>query len=207
MKTKSLFFSLLLTAAAFTFSNCGGDKTKATSGELEKTASEEHASGSTAAIEVTPPQFTVDAAFQHQLSSIFAAYVGLKEAFVSSEISKVGAEAVATRQSLAGADMTLLSGAAHNDWMNYRSGMETSLKAIESSTDIEVQREAFRTLSENLYKSIKAYGLGGATAYYEFCPMAFDNQGGFWLSDAEEIRNPYFGDKMLNCGTVKEKLN
>jgi len=27
------------------------------------------------------------------------------------------------------------------------------------------------------------------------------------LSDAAEIRNPYFGDKMLKCGSVQEKLN
>jgi Cu(I)/Ag(I) efflux system membrane fusion protein len=102
--------------------------------------------------------------------------------------------------------MKLLTGAAHNDWMTYLAGMETSLKTIESSTDIEVQREAFSDLSDNLYKSIKAYGLGGATAYYEFCPMAFNNEGGYWLSDSEEIKNPYFGDKMLTCGSVKEKL-
>jgi hypothetical protein len=36
--------------------------------------------------------------------------------------------------------------------------------------------------------------------------MARNNQGGFWLSDDEEIRNPYFGDKMLTCGSVTEKL-
>jgi Cu(I)/Ag(I) efflux system membrane fusion protein len=36
--------------------------------------------------------------------------------------------------------------------------------------------------------------------------MAFNNEGAYWLSDSEQIRNPYFGDKMLTCGVVKEKL-
>ena len=36
--------------------------------------------------------------------------------------------------------------------------------------------------------------------------MAFDNQGAYWLSNAKQIRNPYFGEKMLTCGEVKEKL-
>jgi hypothetical protein len=37
--------------------------------------------------------------------------------------------------------------------------------------------------------------------------MAFNDQGAYWISDREEIRNPYFGDKMLTCGVVKEELN
>jgi Cu(I)/Ag(I) efflux system membrane fusion protein len=34
--------------------------------------------------------------------------------------------------------------------------------------------------------------------------MAFDNKGAFWLSEIEEIRNPYFGKEMLSCGEVIE---
>lgn len=204
MRTRTILFSLLLSAAGLIFINCGGNKK---GHEGHEDAGLEKSDESSAAAEVAPPQFTVDAKFQQQLSSVFSVYILLKEALVNSDAANVSAQATAVRQSLAGADMKLLSGAAHNDWMNYLNGMETSLKAIESSSDLESQREAFSTLTENLYKSIKAYGLGGATAYYDFCPMAFNNQGAFWLSDAEEIRNPYFGDRMLTCGNVKEKLN
>ena len=35
--------------------------------------------------------------------------------------------------------------------------------------------------------------------------MAFNNEGAYWLSDAEQIRNPYFGDKMLTCGVGERK--
>jgi len=109
-------------------------------------------------------------------------------------------------EALAKVDMKLLSGAAHNDWMNYLSPIQTSLKEIQDGGDIEVQRKAFSNLSDNLYKSIKAFGIGGKTAFYDYCPMAFNNEGAYWLSEQEQIRNPYFGDKMLTCGTVKEKL-
>ena len=204
-KTRAILFFLMLAAAAFTFTNCGGNKKDERHDNHGETASEK-SDESTAASDVAPPQFTVETKFQQQLSSVFSVYIMLKEAFITSDAAKVSAQAGVARQSLAGVDMKLLSGAAHNDWMNYLNGMETSLKAIESSSDIASQREALSTLSENLYKSIKAYGLGGATAYYDFCPMAFDNQGGFWLSDAKEIRNPYFGDKMLSCGNVQEVL-
>lgn len=206
MKTKSIFFSLLLAGTAITFINCGGNKKEESHDDHQEAATEAHATGSDAVAEASEPQFAVDTKFQQQLSGVFSAYITLKEAFVSTDAVKVSAEAANTRKALGSADMKLLSGAAHNDWMNYLGGMESSLKTMESSSDIEAQREAFSALSENLYKSIKAYGLGGATAYYEFCPMAFNNQGASWLSDAEEIRNPYFGDKMLTCGSVTEKL-
>ena len=39
--------------------------------------------------------------------------------------------------------------------------------------------------------------------YLAFCPMAFNNEGGYWLQDSKEIKNPYFGSKMLSCGEIK----
>ncbi|NJN26228.1 MAG: DUF3347 domain-containing protein [Cyclobacteriaceae bacterium] len=36
--------------------------------------------------------------------------------------------------------------------------------------------------------------------------MAFNDEGAFWLSKEEEIYNPYFGDKMLKCGRMEEKI-
>jgi Cu(I)/Ag(I) efflux system membrane fusion protein len=200
---------MLFAATAFAFlTSCSGDKKEGTETESrEETKDEaEHASGNNAAAEASEPQFQVDKKFQDQLAGVFTSYVELKDAFVATDASKVKAEASETRQALAQVDMKLVSGAAHNDWMNYVSPMEKSLKEIEGSSDIEAQRKSFSALSDNMYKSVKAFGLGGKEAYYEFCPMAFNNEGGYWLSDQEQIRNPYFGDKMLTCGEVKEKL-
>lgn len=209
MKTKSILFSMLLATIAFTTMNCGGKKESAEAGNHEgheQQDTSKHVSSNTGYAEAVEPQFSVDANFQKQLASVFIAYVSLKDAFVASDASKVKAESTSTLATLTKVDMKLLSGVAHNDWMNYQNGLTTSLQAIQASSDIETQRNAFSELSDNLYKSIKAYGLGGANAYYEFCPMAFDNQGAFWLSNEDKIRNPYFGDKMLTCGEVKEKL-
>jgi Cu(I)/Ag(I) efflux system membrane fusion protein len=36
--------------------------------------------------------------------------------------------------------------------------------------------------------------------------MAFKDKGGFWLSNSEEVLNPYFGSKMLHCGEIQEKI-
>jgi len=196
-------FSLLI-ALAIVSGSCS-KKEESKSEEHEHQAAE-HASGSSAPTEIAPPQFQVDAAFQQQLAGVFTSYVTLKDAFVASDAAKAKSEASNTLAALSKTDMKLLSGAAHNDWMSYLSTLETSLKNIQSSDDIETQRTNFSTLSDNLYKTIKAYGLGGVTAYYDYCPMAFDNQGAYWLSTEDKIRNPYFGDKMLTCGKVKDMV-
>jgi len=200
MKTRLIFNSFLFATAVFTLlSNCSGGK-KAESDDTQAQATEEKAP------EAAAPQFVVNENFQQQLGKVFTSYVSLKDAFVASNTEKVKSEASTTSEAVAAVDMKLLSGAAHNDWMSYLTPIQTSLKEIENTKDIEVQRKAFSTLSENLYKSIKAFGLGGTEAFYDYCPMAFNNEGAYWLSHKEAIRNPYFGDAMLTCGSVKETL-
>lgn len=209
MKTKSTFYTLLFAASLLVLTNCSGKKEH----EHGHDHDHDHAAtetatpaDSTATPEAGKPQFEVDKTFQQQLAAVFNSYISLKEAFVSSDDDKVRTEAATVQSQLSKTDMKLLSGAAHNDWMHYLEGLEASLKEIQTNKDIEVQRRAFSKLSDNLYKSIKAFGLDGTTAYYEFCPMAFNDEGAYWLSDQEKIRNPYFGDQMLTCGVVKEKL-
>lgn len=158
-------------------------------------------------VAVSTPQYAVDEQFQKQVASVFTNYILLKDAFIASDPNKVKGEAEKVSQALAKVDMTLLTDAAHKDWMVYQQNLNKALKDMEGKSEIEVQRSALKDLSDELYKTIKAYGLGGATAYYDHCPMAFNNSGAYWLSDNSAIRNPYFGSKMLKCGSVEEQVN
>lgn len=205
MKTRSVIFTSLLAAAALAFS-CSGDKHNHHGDGHGQHDGHEHASGSSAAAEVQKPQFEVDKKFREQLAEVFDSYVDLQEAFVASDVKEVQREAAETSRALKEVDMALLTGAAHNDWMVYHAGLESSIEAIRANEDIERQRKAFSALTDHLYKSVKAFGLDGDHAYYTYCPMAFNNEGAYWLSDEEKVSNPYFGDKMLRCGQVKEKL-
>jgi membrane fusion protein, copper/silver efflux system len=36
--------------------------------------------------------------------------------------------------------------------------------------------------------------------------MVDGDRGAYWLSEFEQIKNPYFGDMMLRCGEVREIL-
>ena len=50
------------------------------------------------------------------------------------------------------------------------------------------------------------FGLDNEKAYYQYCPMANRDQGAYWFSETEEIRNPYFGEDMLGCGENRETI-
>ncbi len=201
MKINANVFCFIIAIVALIVSGC---KPKKVAGE-EKSAEAAIVAASDSS--ATPsPQFDVDVAFQKQLGGFFTSYSALKEAFVRSDPAKVKVEAAKTKVSLAAIDTKLVTGPAHNDWLFYQGNLASSIKEIESAADIAAQRAAFSKLSNDLYKSIKAFGMGGQTAYYEYCPMAFNNEGAYWLSSEEKIRNPYFGDEMLTCGEVKEKL-
>ncbi|MBU7571378.1 MAG: DUF3347 domain-containing protein [Flavobacterium sp.] len=76
--------------------------------------------------------------------------------------------------------------------------------AIVSAPDIDKQRAAYSKLSNEMVGLLKKAGMAEAELYVEYCPMAFDNKGAVWVSSTKEVRNPYFGEKMLNCGEVKE---
>jgi preprotein translocase subunit SecF len=84
--------------------------------------------------------------------------------------------------------------------------MMIEIKGIEGTEETEGQRVRFEVLSQHLYELLKARPLSGQELYQQYCPMAFDNTGAYWLSTEEKIYNPYFGDKMLRCGKVLEVI-
>lgn len=88
---------------------------------------------------------------------------------------------------------------------DYSNELNEYAEAIAGSEDIEEQRIAFEALSVSLYDLAKEGG-AGITIYKQYCPMAFDDKGAFWLSDNKKILNPYFGASMLRCGSVKEEI-
>jgi len=53
---------------------------------------------------------------------------------------------------------------------------------------------------------IRVFGGAEDPLYVEYCPMAFENEGATWLSRESNIANPYFGDKMLRCGSIVDTL-
>ena len=151
-------------------------------------------------------QVKVDPKFVKQLTVFYETYLKMNEAFIASDAAKVNAEAKNIAKALGNVEMELLKGDAHMAWMDQLNVMKPALETIGNSDNLEKQRLEYATFNQAFYKSLKMFGLDNDTAYYQYCPMANDDQGAFWLSKTKEIRNPYFGDMMLNCGETKETI-
>lgn len=78
-------------------------------------------------------------------------------------------------------------------------------QTIANSEDVNAQRTAFLDLSAAMEKLLTG-AIASGELYKQFCPMAFEGKGAYWLSSSQEIRNPYYGDKMLKCGSVRDTL-
>ena len=145
--------------------------------------------------------------FKSQLTDLTKRYFDLKNALVKSDFIATKNTGGRVSQSLQAVDMKLLDDNAHHQWMGKEDQLRKSIKAISKAKDIEEQRKHFETLSEALIESAELFGLTIDLVYVQFCPMAFDDKGAYWLSEFEEIKNPYFGDMMLTCGEVTKRIS
>jgi len=147
----------------------------------------------------TDPKFTT------QLTDVYEAYLDMKNAFVESDAEKVSAESKDVIAALENVNMGLLDHDPHMAWMDQLEILNSTVETISNSSDIDEQRKAFTNFNLAFYKSVKLFGLN-EKAYFQYCPMANNDTGAYWLSETEEIRNPYFGDMMLACGETREVI-
>ena len=73
---------------------------------------------------------------------------------------------------------------------------------VSAAVNLEGQRKAFSGVSDMMTMLVKDGKLSMGMIYLEYCPMAKAS----WLSNEKEIKNPYFGAKMLKCGSVKQMI-
>jgi len=71
-------------------------------------------------------------------------------------------------------------------------------------SEMDHQREHFKTLTKDIMDMVVITGTEN-TLYQQFCPM-YDG-GSAWLSMSKDIKNPYYGSKMLTCGKVQKEIN
>jgi Cu(I)/Ag(I) efflux system membrane fusion protein len=145
---------------------------------------------------------TVPLIFKEQLNDVLSNYFFLKNALVKGD--SIGS-LEATKLMLTTIDkmdMKLLKGAAHMYWMKESKLLRKSTNELNEIKSLKIQRKTFLSLSSSIIDLVKVFGVIDQTYHVQFCPMAFDD-GGYWLSAESTILNPYFGDEMLNCGSVE----
>ena len=130
-------------------------------------------------------------------------YLDMKDAFVDGDAKKVAVFAKATSEKLA----TLPESELGKMEKSHVSKIKKMLTAISKNNDIENQRSHFVVLNQNMVPMVMNIDDIAPKVFIQKCPMANNNEGAFWISADEEIRNPYYGEQMMTCGGVVDTLN
>jgi len=144
--------------------------------------------------------------FTEQLSDFVNQYFELKNSLVKSDFQLTQTNTKKLETIFNKIDMKLLDEEAHSMWMEQYSKLKKDIGQLQTAKDIEKQRELFSAISNQIIETVETFGLIIESVYVAYCPMALGDKGAYWLSEIEEINNPYFGNKMLRCGEVKKKI-
>lgn len=144
----------------------------------------------------------VDPDAKAQIAAALESYFAVKNALVDSNAETASSAADTLIEKLAAVDDTKLTAAQNAVWTKRVVALKKDASHINKNKEISHQREHFETLSINMYAVIKAIAANSEDVFLHYCPM----KKASWLSESKEIRNPYFGKKMLDCGSVKATL-
>lgn len=150
-------------------------------------------------------------AFNNSFSVLLNTYFKVKDALVASDTAKASAAALELAKAsdslkvneIKGDSLGVIKATA----MDYTGTITGSAKALAGEKDIEAKRKEFKMISDALFTLYQTVRYNGQKAYWINCPMAFNNTGAYWISQDSTVKNPYFGDKMLTCGTVESTID
>jgi len=142
--------------------------------------------------------------FNKQFETVIAAYMDLKNTLVKDNAKAAKSSSEVLLKSIKKVALNELPNSAGRDlWKLLDSKLSTSVKALSKEEDLAGQRVHFHHVSTHLTELLKSFKVE-KTVYHLYCPMADNNNGGYWLSMESTVENPYFGSSMLNCGSVHE---
>lgn len=143
-------------------------------------------------VAATPQNKAMASIKDEGLQAVYQQYVKLTNALIEGKVT----EAKLTSNALEAGAKQVAGGGS----------LAKAASQVTLASNLEQQRAYFSTLSNEMVSLIKRSGLTRGEIFVDYCPMALNDKGAYWLSSEKEIRNPYFGDVMLSCGEVTDTI-
>ncbi|WP_316753243.1 DUF3347 domain-containing protein [Pedobacter gandavensis] len=189
---KNIIFSL---AASILFLAACSNETK----KNETTSSAD--SITAAGVDTTPKSQQ-----ESPINNIISAYLQLKNALTKDNDKDAASSGKALETAFADFDKSSLTADKAKLYDDIATDAKEHAEHIGANVgNIKHQREHFETLSQDIYDLVKGFG-ASQKLYVDHCPMYNENKGANWISESKDISNPYLGQAMPTCGTVKEEL-
>lgn len=144
----------------------------------------------------------VNAQANTELSGLLNTYYTIKNALVAGDAAKSSAQANEFVKFVGKVEAGKLSADEQKAFQAVQAKLSADAKAIGEAKDISKQRESFSSFSNNMISLAKAVKLSAQPVYVDYCPM----KKASWLSAEQPIKNPYYGNSMLTCGSVKDTI-
>lgn len=143
--------------------------------------------------------------FRMEMDSVLTRYFALKDALVDSDPEQSTQKAEELSDFSSGVMDEVLDAENRGLWLGISRIIETETDNLIAETDVDEQRIYFERISNAMIQMVESFNPVEYTIYHQSCPMFRDGSAD-WLSRQEEIRNPYHGDQMMNCGENVREL-
>ena len=141
-----------------------------------------------------------------EIKEVVSSYLTLKNALVGDNGNDAASAGKQLSDALKRLDEAKLSAEQRKIFDEVKEDAKEHAEHISTNASkIGHQREHFDILSQDMYDFLKT-AKADQTLYKVHCPMYNDNKGAYWLSEVREVKNPYYGKEMLNCGSVVEEV-
>ena len=218
---KNIFFSIALATVAIISLSCNqssnksndqqaNDSTTISETKVLSSATQNDTDSTMALIDATAKkteqQEVKEVAQNFSIAPIVKDYLVLKNALVADNDRAAANAGKQLFANLNKVDMKTIPANKHKEFMDiFENAKENAEHIGDNAGKIDHQREHLASLSKDVSDLIALFGTT-QKLYQNYCPMYNDGKGAVWISEAKAIKNPYYGNQMLTCGSVKKEF-
>jgi len=140
------------------------------------------------------------------IEPIVKSYLALKNALVADNDQRASNAGKQLLTVLKNIDIKSIPSEKQKEYKEIADNAKENAEHIgDNAGKIEHQREHLASLSKDVSDLITLFG-SSQKLYQDHCPMFNDGKGAVWISETKAIKNPYYGNQMLSCGSVKKEF-
>jgi hypothetical protein len=214
---KNIFFSIILSTFATITVSCNQSSDKNSDQKANDSAvvseaqnvpssAQNDTATSTAPVDTLAKADVKEQAQNFSIVPIVKDYLALKNALIADNDKAAANAGKQLFSTLKNVDMKAIPANKHQQYMEIAENAKENAEHIgDNAGNIDRQREHLSSLSKDVSDLIALFGTT-QKLYQDYCPMYNDGKGAIWISEAKAIKNPYYGNQMLTCGSVTKEL-
>ncbi|MEO8253086.1 MAG: DUF3347 domain-containing protein [Flavobacterium sp.] len=154
--------------------------------------------------EIVPVSDAVKASVSTE--AIIKSYLKIKNALANDKSKEATAAATDFGKAISATNSSKIDSKLLDKYVNFAESAKKQANLIASNDGkIKEQRMYFAVLSKDITNLIATFG-STQKLYQDYCPMYNEGKSGYWISEIKEIRNPYYGSEMLECGGMIKEI-